>query len=291
MPNLIEDQNASNDQFVLSRHPVGGRHDDRLRNAVTSPIPISHSSNTTMLDIEFDAKDIVYARIDGRRKMQVTSLLYALGMDAEEMLHTFYRKVIYKRQKDGWRVPFDANRFRGYKAINDLVDADSGKVVLEAGKKLTVRQARQLGEKGLKALRMTDQELIGHYIAEDLVNPKTGQTYAEAGEEITQKTLKAINEGGYKELPLLDIDHVNVGAYIRNTLSVDKNVTREDALFDIYRVMRPGEPPTLDTAQNMFQSLFFDSERYDLSAVGRAKATMRLVPASPPTIRRLRQAD
>ena len=135
-------------------------------------------------------------------------------------------------------------RFRGYKAVNDLVDADSGKVVLEAGKKLTVRQARQLAEKGLKALRMTDQELIGHYLAEDLVNPKTGEIYAEAGEEITEKNLKVLIEEGYKELPLLDIDHVNVGAYIRNTLAVDKNMTREDALFDIYRVMRPGEPPT-----------------------------------------------
>src|SRR6201990_2149431 len=144
------------------------------------------------LDIEFDAKDIVYARVDRRRKIPVTSLLYALGMDAEEILDTFYRKVSYKRQKDGWRVPFDANRFRGYKAINDLVDADSGRVVLEAGKKLTVRQARQLGEKGLKALRMTDQELVGHYIAEDLVNPKTGEIYAEAGEEISDKNLKVL---------------------------------------------------------------------------------------------------
>ena len=196
------------------------------------------------LDIEFDAKDIVHARIDRRRKIPVTSLLYALGMDGEEILNTFYKKVIYKRQKEGWRVPFDANRFRGYKAINDLVDADTGKVVLEAGKKLTVRSARQLAEKGLKALRMTDLELVGHYIAEDLVNPKTGEIYAEAGEEITEKTLKALIEHGYKELPLLDIDHVNVGAYIRNTLTVDKNMTREDALFDIYRVMRPGEPPT-----------------------------------------------
>src|SRR6058998_2126686 len=243
------------------------------------------------LDIEFDAKDIVYARIDRRRKIPVTSLLYALAMDAEEILNTFYRKVIYKRQKDGWRVPFDANRFRGYKAINDLVDADSGKVVLEAGKKLTVRQARQLGEKGLKALRMTDQELVGHYIAEDLVNSKTGEIYAEAGEEISEKNLKALNEAGYKELPLLDIDHVNVGAYIRNTLTVDKNMTREDALFDIYRVMRPGEPPTLDTAQNMFQSLFFDSERYDLSAVGRVKMNMRLDLDAPDTVRVLRKDD
>src|ERR687887_1567584 len=206
------------------------------------------------LDIEFDAKDIVYARIDRRRKIPVTSLLFALGMDAEEILNTFFRKIVYKRQKEGWRVPFDANRFRGYKAINDLVDADSGKVVLEAGKKLTVRQARQLTEKGLKALRMTDEELIGHYIAEDLVNPKTGEIHAEAGEEITEKTLKLLNEEGYKEIPILDIDHVNVGAYIRNTLAVDKNLTREDAVFDIYRVMRPGEPPTIETAESMFNS-------------------------------------
>ena len=243
------------------------------------------------LDIEFDAKDIVYARIDRRRKIPVTSLLFALSMDAEEVLNTFYRKMIYKRQKEGWRVPFDSNRFRGYKAINDLVDADTGKVVLEAGKKLTVRQARQLGEKGLKALRMTDEELIGQYIGEDLVNPKTGEIYAEAGEEITEKNLKALNEAGYKELPLLDIDHVNVGAYIRNTLTVDKNMTREDALFDIYRVMRPGEPPTLDTAQNMFQSLFFDPERYDLSAVGRVKMNMRLDLDAPDTMRVLRKED
>src|SRR5437773_2462214 len=212
-------------------------------------------------------------------------------MDAEEILNTFYREVTYKRQKDGWRVPFDANRFRGYKAINDLVDADSGKVVLEAGKKLTVRQARQLGEKGLKALRMNDKELVGHYIGEDLVNAKTGEIYVEAGEEITEKNLKILNEAGYKELPLLDIDHVNVGAYIRNTLTVDKNMTREDALFDIYRVMRPGEPPTLDTAQNMFQSPFFDSERYDLSAVGRVKMNMRLELDAPDTMRVLRRED
>jgi DNA-directed RNA polymerase subunit beta len=243
------------------------------------------------LDIEFDAKDIVFARIDRRRKIPVTSLLYALGMDGEEILNTFFRQVHYKRAKDGWRVPFDANRLRGYKAVNDLVDADSGKVVVEAGKKITVRQARQLAERGLKALRMTDEELIGHYIAEDLVNPKTGEIYVEAGEEITEKNLAVLNEAGYKEIPVLDIDHVNVGAYIRNTLAVDKNMTREDALFDIYRVMRPGEPPTLDTAQAMFQSLFFDSERYDLSAVGRVKMNMRLDLDAEDTVRVLRKDD
>lgn len=243
------------------------------------------------LDIEFDAKDIVYARIDRRRKIPVTSLMFALGLDGEQILSTFYKKIAYKRTKEGWRVPFDATRFRGYKAINDLVDADSGKVVLEAGKKLTVRQARQLAEKGLKALRVADEELVGHYLAEDLVNPKSGEIHAEAGEEITEKLLKALNNEGYKELPLLDIDHVNVGAYIRNTLNVDKNMTREDALFDIYRVMRPGEPPTLDSAQAMFQSLFFDSERYDLSAVGRVKMNMRLELDAPDTHRTLRKED
>ncbi|MGE3987863.1 DNA-directed RNA polymerase subunit beta [Pseudorhodoplanes sp.] len=243
------------------------------------------------LDIEFDAKDIVHARIDRRRKIPVTSLLYALGMDGEEILKTFYKIVPYKRAKDGWRVPFDADRMKGYKAINDLVDADSGKVVVDAGKKITVRQARQLAEKGLKALRMTDEELLGHYIAEDLVNAKTGEIYAEAGEEITEKLIETINELGIKELPILDIDHINVGAYIRNTLTVDKNMTREDALFDIYRVMRPGEPPTVDTASAMFQSLFFDADRYDLSAVGRVKMNMRLDLDAPDTHRVLRKED
>src|SRR3979490_1748749 len=234
---------------------------------------------------------IVFARSARRRKIPVTSLMFALGLDGESILSTFYKKISYKRTKEGWRVPFDATRFRGYSTINDLIDADTGKVVLEAGKKLTVRSARQMQEKGLKALRLSDEELVGNYLAEDLVNPKTGEIYAEAGEEITEKSLKALNEQGYKELPLLDIDHVNVGAYIRNTLHHAKNMTREDARFDIYRVMRPGEPPSPDTAQAMFNSLFFDSERYDLSAVGRVKMNMRLDLQAEDTMRVLRKDD
>ncbi|MBX6427165.1 MAG: DNA-directed RNA polymerase subunit beta [Variibacter sp.] len=243
------------------------------------------------LDIEFDAKDIVYARIDRRRKIPVTSLLFALGLDGEDILAAFYKKIIYKRTKDGWRMPFDPNRMRGYKAVNDLIDADTGKVVIEAGKKLTVRQTRQLAEKGLKALRVTDEELMGNYIAEDLVNPETGEIYVEAGEEITERVLKVLSDAGYDEIPVLDIDHVNVGPYIRNTLAIDKNMTREDALFDIYRVMRPGEPPTLETAEAMFHSMFFDPERYDLSAVGRVKMNMRLDLDCPDTVRVLRKED
>jgi DNA-directed RNA polymerase subunit beta len=243
------------------------------------------------LDIEFDAKDIVYARIDRRRKIPVTSLLYALGMDGEEILSTFYKKVLYTRDHDHWRVPFDAERMKGAKASVDLVDADSGEVVIEAGKKLTARSARLIAEKGVKALRADDADLHGQYIAEDLYDPNTGEIFAEAGEEITDKSLQQLIDHGFAELPVLDIDHINIGPYIRNTLKVDKNSSREDALFDIYRVMRPGEPPTVETAEAMFNSLFFDAERYDLSSVGRVKMNMRLDLDAPDTMRVLRKDD
>ena len=244
------------------------------------------------LDIEFDAKDIVYARIDRRRKIPVSSLLFALGLSAEEILSTFYKKLAYTKVKDGsWRFAYDVERFKGFKATLDLVDADTGEVVVEAGRKLTQRSAKALADKGLKFLKAVDEDLIGQYIAEDLVNPQTGEIFAEAGDEITDKSLKVFDEAGIDELPLLDIDHVNVGPYMRNTLVVDKNSSREEALFDIYRVMRPGEPPTLDTAQNMFQSLFFDSERYDLSAVGRVKMNMRMSLDAEDTVRVLRRED
>ncbi len=182
-------------------------------------------------------------------------------------------------------------RMRGFKANADLIDADSGEVVLEAGHKLTARGARKLAEKGVKALLVADEDLYGQYLAEDMVNPETGEIYAEAGDEITDKLLEMLLEAGFDELPILDIDHVNTGAYIRNTLAVDKNETREDALFDIYRVMRPGEPPTIETAEAMFQSLFFDPERYDLSAVGRVKMNMRLDLDAEDTVRVLRKED
>ncbi len=243
------------------------------------------------LDIEFDAKDIVYARIDRRRKIPVTSLLYALGLDGEGILDTFYGKITYKRTKDGWRLPFDANRMRGFKAVNDLIDADSGEVVLEANRKFTVRTARQAAEKGVKALKVNDEDLYGHYLGQDMVNLETGEIYAEAGDELNEKLLALLVELGNNEITILDIDHVNTGAYIRNTLAVDKNELREEALFDIYRVMRPGEPPTIDTAEAMFKSLFFDAERYDLSAVGRVKMNMRLDLDAEDSVRVLREDD
>ncbi|MEZ0171444.1 DNA-directed RNA polymerase subunit beta [Microvirga sp. TS319] len=253
------------------------------------------------LDIEFDAKDIVYARIDRKRKLPVTSLLYALGLDGEEILNTFFNRIVYTKAKDGWTIPYDAERMKGFKASVDLIDAKTGEVVLEAGKKLTARAARQLAEKGLTHLRVTDEDLVGQYVAEDLVNPQTGEIYAEAGDELDlsidaksgdrKGKLAELIDMGYTEIPVLDIDHVTVGPYIRNTLAIDKASSREDALFDIYRVMRPGEPPILETAEAMFNSLFFDAERYDLSAVGRVKMNMRLDLDAEDTVRTLRRED
>jgi DNA-directed RNA polymerase subunit beta len=180
---------------------------------------------------------------------------------------------------------------KGMNAALDLLDADTGEVVLEAGKKLTVRTARLLAERGVKFLRAQNEDLHGQYIASDLYNPVTGEIFAEAGDEITAKSLALLIEAGFPELPVLDIDHVNIGPYIRNTLAVDKNRSREEALFDIYRVMRPGEPPTLETAEAMFHSLFFDPERYDLSAVGRVKMNMRMDLDAADTVRALRKED
>ncbi|NND49370.1 MAG: DNA-directed RNA polymerase subunit beta, partial [Rhizobiales bacterium] len=243
------------------------------------------------LDFEFDAKDIVYVRIDRRRKLPATTLLYALGLDAEEILALFYDTVDYKATKKGWQVAFNPERMRGVKLASDLIDAKNGKVVAEAGRKMTPRLARKLVESGLKDVLYQDSELIGHYLATDQVNVETGEIYAEAGDEITEEIVEALHEAGIGEIQLLDIDHVNTGAFIRNTLNVDKNASREQALVDIYRVMRPGEPPTPDTADSLFNSLFFDSERYDLSAVGRVKMNMRLELDAPDTERTLRKDD
>ncbi len=228
------------------------------------------------LDFEFDAKDLVNARIDRRRKIPVTTLLRALGMDNNEILATFYSTTLYKKQKKGWSAKFNPEQYKGIKLVYDLIDAKTGKVVAEAGKKMNVRLAKKMMEDGLKEYLITDEQFTGKYIASDIINEQTGEIYIEAGEEIGAAAVATLEETGVKEVAVLDIDHVNVGAYIRNTLIADKNTTKEEALIDIYRVMRPGEPTTAEAAEALFQSLFFESERYDLSAVGRVKMNARL---------------
>jgi len=266
------------------------------------------------LDFEFDAKDLIYVRIDRKRKLPVTTLLYALdskateelraaraaegksvdpaeitGMDAEEILNYFYDQIVYTRTPKGWARPFDPQSFKGVKLLEPLVDAETGAVVAEADTKLTARAARKIAETTREVLTGR-ADLIGRYVAEDLVNYQTGEIYAEAGEEITEAKLTLLEEAGIERLPTLAIDQQK-GPWLRNTLVVDKNSNREDALIDIYRVMRPGEPPTLETAEALFRGLFFDPERYDLSAVGRVKMNMRLGMETDDSVRVLRKED
>ena len=268
------------------------------------------------LDFEFDAKDLAYVRIDRRRKLPVTTLLMALdndetakkreaakaknekldaldavGMSPEDVLNYFYGQVVYTRTKKGWKTAFDAQRLRGTKLLKDLVNAKTGKVVLEAGEKITPRALKKLEESALTEILVPSEDLIGSYAAEVLFNEASGEIYVEPGDEITEETIEALEGAGVTEIKALAIDHVNVGPYIRNTLAIDKNTSREEALIDIYRVMRPGEPPTLDTAEALFNSMFFDSERYDLSSVGRVKMNSRLGFETEDTLRVLRRED
>ncbi|HEY3815492.1 MAG TPA: DNA-directed RNA polymerase subunit beta [Caulobacteraceae bacterium] len=245
------------------------------------------------LDFEFDAKDIVFVRIDRRRKLPATTFMYALGMDSEEILKTFYETVPYQRAKKGggWITPYKPERWRGVKPEFDLVNAANGEVVAQAGHKISARAAKKLQDQGVKSLQLAPDALVGRYLARDAVNVKTGEIYAEAGDELDAAMIATLEEQGFTTIDVLDIDHVTVGAYIRNTLRVDKNSTREDALFDIYRVMRPGEPPTIEAAETMFGGLFFDSERYDLSAVGRVKMNLRLEIDVSDDMRVLRKDD
>ncbi|MCQ8276960.1 DNA-directed RNA polymerase subunit beta [Acetobacteraceae bacterium KSS8] len=266
------------------------------------------------LDFEFDSKDMVYVRIDRKRKLPVTTLLYALegeasaaaraakaaeggdveamdirGMDADEILANFYGQVVFAKTEKGWARPFDPDAFRGMKLLEPLVDADTGEIVAKADDKLTARATRKIAET-TKEVLVGRADLLGRFLAYDLVNEETGEIYGEAGEELTEARLVALEELGVTSLPTLAVDAAN-GPWIRNTLAVDKNTSREDALVDIYRVMRPGEPPTPDTAEALFRGLFFDPDRYDLSAVGRVKMNMRLGVDAEDTVRVLRKED
>jgi DNA-directed RNA polymerase subunit beta len=244
------------------------------------------------LDFEFDAKDIIHVRIDRRRKLPVTTLLYALGLDQEQILDYFYTKITFKHQKDGsWTTPVDPVWMKNAKATLEWKNPKTGEVLAEAGTKITQRGLRKWQEENVKNVSLSVEELVGRYSALDMVNPETGEIFVEAGDELTAANIEQLLEAGFDEIEVINVDGINIGSYIRNTLAVDKNHSREQALIDIYRVMRPGEPPTLDTAETLFGQLFFDSERYDLSAVGRVKMNMRLTLDAPDTYRTLRKED
>ena len=244
------------------------------------------------LDFEFDAKDILHVRIDRRRKLPATTLLYALEMSDEEMLDYFYDNVAYVRDpKRGWKTGLTPERMRGLKALRDYVNAKSGRVVIEDGTKITGAVIRKLANAKIEEVLVPAIELAGRYVAGDIINETTGEVFVEAGEELTEESIALLEEAGVTEIQTLDIDHISVGPYIRNTMVVDKVMDRERALVEIYRVMRPGEPPTEETAENLFKSLFFDPERYDLSPVGRVKMNASLGFEVDESVRVLRKED
>ncbi len=228
------------------------------------------------LDFEFDAKDFVYFRIDRRRKIYVTSLLRSIGLNTNDILSTFYSTVKIKATKKGWSKKYSLERYAGIRLEKDLIEAKSGKVAVEAGTKITVRLAKKLASEGLTEFLIYPEELNEQFLASDIVDKKTGEILGTAGEQLTQAKFESLEEAGLSEIPVLDIDNITMGSYILQTLHADKNQSREEALMDIYKVMRPGEPPTVEAAETLFNGLFFDNERYDLSDVGRVKTNARL---------------
>ena len=255
--------------------------------------------NGSWIDFEFDSKDLLYVRIDKRRKLLASSLLLALdneksvkyrektpvdeldynkitGLTHEEIFSHFYRNKNFVRKKNGWETDYIKEDYIGAKLPNDLIDSSSGKIVGNAGEKFNITLSRKIEEKGVKKLFISSEELEGKFLSEDIFDIKTGIIYYEAGDEINEEILSYLDKNNLDSINILDINNNKQGTYIRDTFLADKNKNRNDALFEIYKIMRPGEPPTIESADNLFRSLFFDRERYDLSPVGRLKINSRL---------------
>ena len=243
------------------------------------------------LDFEFDAKDILFARIDRRRKIPATVILHALDYTDEEILGLFYNQTTFTHTKGKWVTTFDAKSRQGTKPVYDIIDAKTGEVVVEAGKNITARLVRKLEEGKVKNIVCAVEEILGQFLAQNIVNSDTGEIYAEAGAEITDELLEVLLSIGLTKITILDVYANDKGPFIRNTLFADKSSDKLSALEEIYRVMRPGEPPTEETAEALFKSLFFDAERYDLSDVGRVKMNLRLSLDAADDVGILRKED
>ena len=227
------------------------------------------------LDFEFDAKDTVFFRIDRKRKLPVTTLLLALGMSSSEILTSYYATTSYELKKKSWVTDFQAETVTLQRLNYDLVNAENNEVVLEAGQKITPRLARKFAEDGLKKVVVPNSNLLGTYLGNDLLDKSSGEVLAKIGVQITEDILAAVDSAGIKTLSVLKVSNQG-DAYIRNTLFADKNQDQGAALMDIFRVLRPGEPATVEAGGILFNSLFFDTDRYDLSEVGRIKMNARL---------------
>jgi len=230
------------------------------------------------LDFEFDPKDILYFRIDRKKKLPITTLLYALGVTREEVIENYYTQdqFTYDTGSKMWSTKFIPENYkRPVKLPYDLVDAKSNKKFLDKGEKLNLIIANKLKEKGLTNILISNNEIIGKYIAHD-VKEKSGEYIVKSGFDINEEILEKIIFNETYSLKLVNIDPINKGPYLLETLKVEKNIDKSEALNDIYRILRPGEAPTIEVAEGVFKNLYFNNERYDLSEVGRVKLNAKL---------------
>ncbi len=226
------------------------------------------------LDFEFDPKDALFTRIDRRRKLPVTILLRALGYNNEEMLDMFFEKTNFTVAKEGFDMTLVPERLRGEMATFDI--KIKNKVLVEEGRRITARHIRDLEKSKVTALNVPEDYLYEKHIAHDIINKETGEIVATANQEITPELVELLREADIKEFDTIFTNDLDHGAYISTTLSIDPSTTQLEAQIEIYRMMRPGEPPTKDSAENLFKNLFFSGDRYDLSTVGRMKFNRRV---------------
>ena len=227
------------------------------------------------LDFEFDPKDHVYVRIDRRRKLPSTVLLRALGMTNQEILETFFERDKFTIHSDQVRFGLVPERLRGETLDFDLVGR-KGKIIVEAGRRVTARHTKEIEKEGISEITVPKSFLVGKTLAADIVNDQTGEILIPANTEVTEELLLQLNEHGIKEVETIYANDLDQGAYISDTLRVDSTASILDAQVEIYRMMRPGEPPTKEAAENLFNNLFFSEDRYELSPVGRMKFNRRM---------------
>ncbi len=268
------------------------------------------------LDFEHDAKNNIHARIDRKRKFPVTTLFKSLlsnssekyikecqdrkiepdakrilGMTSEEILSLFYDNIVYRKNNFGWSFKQDLTFFKA-KILNfDLLDSNNGKILVSKGTKVNQKILNDLKKKKISNVTISEESLLGLFTSSDIIDEKTGKIFFEAGYEIDEIFLQFLNENKLNKIDILKADNIEIGSYIRNTLQSDKARSREEALFEIFKILRPGEPPTIETAENLFNNLFFNSDRYDLSSVGRLKINAKFKKSTPIDQRVLDKSD
>jgi len=256
---------------VIFDHDKGKTHSSGKLLYTARVIPYRGS----WLDFEFDPKDLLYVRIDRRRKLPSTILLRALGYTSEEILEMFFDTSVFHYKKEVFSLDLDPERLRGEIASFDIKDKKGG-VIVEKGRRITARHIRELEKGKVTTLEVTKEYMLGRGIAKDIADPKTGELLLECNTEITEENLALLIEAGIKDIETLYTNDLDCGPFIADTLRSDPSRTQLEALVEIYRMMRPGEPPTKESAENLFYNLFFNLERYDLSPVGRMKFNRRL---------------